>query len=264
MTIETFSHQPNDRKLRAWFVSDLHLLSDEDPRSLRFQKFLADRLHDETTHLFLVGDIFDLWVGGHEYFSNRFERTVQAIEKLKLNNVEIHYFEGNHDLHLTEFWQNSLGVHVHSEARMFNFGSFRVRVEHGDQMNPDDTGYLVLRKVLRTSPVEWLAANLPGKLIQKIGNSMSQSSRKWTSSTFKALNENSIRKMIRAHAVKVYLETPFDILITGHVHVRDDHQWTPRAGDRARVIGLGCWLTDRPSDALCLEPSGATWHTLSV
>ncbi len=254
----------SDRKLRAWFVSDLHILSAEDPRCGRFERFLSHRLDDQTTHIFLVGDIFDLWVGGHAYFSQRFSNIVETIGKLVRSGVQVHYFEGNHDLHLADFWQGKLGVHVHREFQLFHFGSYRVRVEHGDQMNPDDTGYLILRKVLRTQPVEWLAETLPGEVIQKIGNSMSRSSRKWTSSTFKARNENAIKKMIRAHAIRAYDHEPFDLMVSGHVHVRDDHQWIPREGERARSIGLGCWLEDRPSDVLCLEPNGPTWHTLPV
>jgi UDP-2,3-diacylglucosamine hydrolase len=254
------SNHSSSLPLRAWFVSDLHILSAEDVRYARFLKFLEDRLQDGTTHLFLVGDVFDLWVGGHDYFSQRYSAVVDVIRKIVEKKIEVHYFEGNHDLHLSDFWQDELGVHVHRDFKMFHFGSFRVRVEHGDEMNPEDTGYLILRKALRTAPVEWLASALPGDVIQKIGNSMSRSSRKWTSSTFKRLNENAIRKMIRTHAAAVYESEPFDLLVTGHVHVRDDHEWSPRAGERARSIGLGCWLVDRPSDALCLQPSGATWH----
>ncbi len=258
------SNQSSSLKpLRAWFVSDIHILSTEDVRYGRFLKFLEDRLEDGTTHLFLVGDIFDLWVGGHEYFSQRYSEVVEVIRKIVANKIEVHYFEGNHDLHLSDFWQNELGVRVHREFQMFSFGSFRVRVEHGDQMNPDDTGYLLLRRILRTAPVAWLAETLPGEAIQSIGNKMSRSSRKWTSSAFKARNENAIRKLIRAHAAKVYVVQPFDLLITGHVHVRDDHQWSPRDGERSRSVGLGCWLVDQPSEALCLEPAGATWKKIS-
>lgn len=260
---QTSSSQSCSQPLRAWFISDLHILSAEDARYTRFQKFLEGRLTDGTTHLFLVGDIFDLWVGGHEFFSRRYLSVVEAIRRLVENKIDVHYFEGNHDLHLSDFWQNEIGVHVHRQYKMFHFGSFRVRVEHGDQMNPDDTGYLVLRSLLRSPPIEWLASGLPGDVIQKIGNSMSKSSRKWTSSTFKARNENAIRKIIRTHAAAVYEREPFDLLVTGHVHVRDDHEWTPRAGERARSIGLGCWLIDRPSDALCLQPSGPAWHVIA-
>lgn len=256
------SKQPHIQPLRAWFVSDVHILSAEDARYARFLKFIEDRLEDGTTHIFLVGDIFDLWVGGHAFFSRRYSSVVEVIRKLVENKVEVHYFEGNHDLHLFDFWQDEIGVHVHRGFQMFYFGSYRVRVEHGDQMNPEDTGYLILRKILRTTPIEWLAANLPGEAIQKIGNTMSRSSRKWTSSTYKAQNDSAIRKMIRAHAASAYESQPFDLLVTGHVHVRDDHQWSPRNGERARSIGLGCWLSDRPSDALCLEPSGVTWHVI--
>lgn len=246
--------------VKAWFVSDIHISSPEDPRLSRFENFLRARLDDQTTDIFLVGDIFDLWVGGDDFFVRRYESIVSTVRELRSRGVRVVYFEGNHDLHLQRVWSKQLGCDVEGGPRYYDLGRFRVRVEHGDQMNPDDTGYLLLRKILRTGAVEQLADKLPGAWIQAIGNSMSRSSRKWTSSSMKARNETEIRNMIRRHAREVYAAEPFDLLISGHVHVQDDTSWKDEeSGAEVRSINLGWWAPSEPAKALLLDENGPSW-----
>lgn len=247
--------------VKAWFVSDIHIKSPEDPKLRIFESWLASCRADGTTHIFLVGDIFDLWVGGHIFFADRYAGVVELIRDLVSRKVAITYFEGNHDLHLQAFWQEELGVHVAVGPEFFDLGPYRVRIEHGDQMNPDDRGYLLLRSVLRTSFMEWVAHALPGRVIQGIGNTMSRSSRKWTSSALKARNEAAIHSMVRTHAHKVYEEEPFDLLVTGHVHVRDDYSWKSSTNETVRSVNLGSW--DETAQGFCLEESGGQWCPLA-
>ena len=58
-------------------------------------------------------------------------------------NVEIVYFEGNHDLHLRYFWGDRLGLTVSAGPRYFELCGRTLRIEHGDQMDPDDTAGLM-------------------------------------------------------------------------------------------------------------------------
>lgn len=250
----------------VWFVSDLHLLSEEDGRYAKFCEFLEARERDQTTHVFLVGDIFDLWFGSDRYFVRRFARACETVKRLTTKGVQVHYFEGNHDLHLAEIWEKELGAVVHDSARYFDLAGWRVRVEHGDQMNPDDRGYLILREVLRSKTFAWLSKNLPGESIQQIGDRMSRSSRKWTSSHMKARDEGAIQKMIRTHAAHAYDEEPFDFLVSGHVHVRDDYTWNPRESEEARSLNLGSWLGPEVGPlapmTLLLDAAGVHWKSL--
>lgn len=250
----------------VWFVSDIHLRSEEDARYAKFCEFLEARERDQTTHVFLVGDIFDLWFGSDRYFVKRFARACETVKRLTSKGIQVHYFEGNHDLHLSDIWENVLGAKVHVHARYFDLCGWRVRVEHGDQMNPDDRGYLILRDALRSKPLTWLSKNLPGESIQQIGDRMSRSSRKWTSSRVKARDENAIQKMIRTHAARAYDEEPFDFLISGHVHVRDDYTWNPRESEEARSLNLGSWLGPDVGPmapmTLLLDSTGVHWKSL--
>ena len=227
--------------VRAYFVSDLHLTSPDDPRSRLFLRFL-DRLAGEerVTHLFLLGDVFDLWLGGHDYFRRRYRPVVDALLALKARGVEMHYFEGNHDLHLAPFWEQELGFRVHPGPFVAELGDYTVRLEHGDQIDPDDRGYIFLRWFLRTAPMRWLILHLPGRLVGWIGERASAHSRTYTSET-KTISTDSAVAKIRRHAEAVHRQSRFDLVVSGHLHVRDDHRFETDNG-AARSINLGTWL----------------------
>lgn len=244
---------------RAYFVSDIHI---ESPESARAQAFLAflGRLsgRGDATHLYLLGDIFDLWVADHDFFVERYADIVDQIRRLSDEGVEIAYFEGNHDLHLKYFWADDLGLTVHPGPTYVELAGKTVRLEHGDQMDPDDTGYLFLRWFLRTAPIRLLLRHLPGGLISRIGERASSTSRKYTSET-KSIDAATAVAKIRAHAEKAYRERPFDLIVSGHVHVRDDCE-IEVDGAKCRSINLGTWL-EQPC-YLALDENGVQFHDI--
>ncbi|MEM9208461.1 MAG: UDP-2,3-diacylglucosamine diphosphatase [Pseudomonadota bacterium] len=229
---------------RAYFVSDLHLAGEDDPRTRLFNHFLDSVAKDRgATHLILLGDVFDMWLGAHRYFIDRFSETVERLAAIHERGVEIHYFEGNHDLHLGPFWATKMGFRVHSDPVHLEIGADRVRLEHGDQMDPDDRGYIFLRWFLRTPPMRFLILHLPGALVGWIGERASAHSRTYTSET-KTISRDTAVQKIRAHATKMRAEHAFDLIISGHVHVRDDVRIETATGS-ARSVNLGSWF-DRP------------------
>jgi UDP-2,3-diacylglucosamine hydrolase len=226
--------------MEAYFLSDIHLKQLDQPEAQVLLGFLGDlgpRIH--ATHLFLVGDIFDFWLGGHEYFIRKFSPVVDCLRRAVANGLEVHYFEGNHDLYLRGFWQGELGIRVHARARLFLLGDMKVRVEHGDQLDPADRGYRFLRWLLRTPLIAYAGRRLPGSFLAQIGRAATRASRRYTSQD-KRLSEERIRETVRRHAEKVVQESPFDLMITGHMHVRDDYEFE-YAGRTVRSVNLGSW-----------------------
>lgn len=227
--------------LAAYFVSDIHITSADSERGRLFLAFLQSfRDSSQITHLYLLGDIFDLWVADHHYFVDGYADIIAEIRRLQDAGVEVSYFEGNHDLYLRDFWEQELGVTVHAGPTAVRLGDTRVRLEHGDEMDPDDKGYLFLRWFLRTWPISFLVRHLPGVLIARIGEKASAKSRDYTSNTKVIAPENSVAK-IHQHARKVFREEPFDMIVTGHVHVRDDTRIDTGDGE-FRTVNLGSWM----------------------
>ena len=245
--------------LKAYFLSDIHLTSIEEPNAQRLLNFFRSlRSIEDITHLFLLGDIFDLWIADHFYFVNKFSEIIQEFKRLHALGVEIHYFEGNHDLYLERFFGNELGFHIHTEPKYFQLDRFRVRIEHGDQMDPYDRGYRFLRWLLRTPAMMWIAPRLPSRFVVWLGERMSKTSREYTTS-IKTLSKKRATEIIRLHALRAFVERPFDFLLCGHIHVDYDYQ-VPES-DSARVLNLGSWH-DHPRAAL-ITGEGLTPNVLS-
>jgi UDP-2,3-diacylglucosamine hydrolase len=245
--------------MRAWFISDLHLRDINERNSILLLRFLRSLLKDsETTHLFLLGDIFDLWIGDSEVFQKKFQELVDVLVELKRKGVEIVYFEGNHDVHVKGFWENKLGIPVFVDAQIYQLKNFKVRLEHGDFINPNDTAYLKYRNFIRKPSLEKVAYLLPGRLLDEVGLFSSKLSRK-KSSVRRRNNLESLRVMIRDYAQEKIKETDFDYIITGHMHVRDEFEFAV-AGKKKISINLGSWF-ETPK-ALCLTEKGTSWVDL--
>jgi UDP-2,3-diacylglucosamine hydrolase len=231
--------------VKAWFLSDLHLRSEDESNSEKLLLFLhsLENKQREATHLFLVGDIFDLWISDHLYFVDKFQKIVNAIKVLVTLGIEVHYFEGNHDLYLRKFWQQDVGVKVHDGPEFFNIGSHVVRVEHGDLMNPDDKGYLFLKRVLQNPITRFIAHNLPGPGVSWIGERASRASRQYTSNQ-KALHDEQVKGFMHRYAEEQVKERSFDFMITGHTHLRDVYEFSNQ-GDQVFFINLGSWFEEQ-------------------
>jgi len=223
---------------RAIFVSDIHIASASDEKCKQFLRFLDKCQELLPEKLFLVGDIFDLWLSDRDHFVSEYSEVVERMIRLRDSGVEIHYFEGNHDLDLIPFWRERLGFRVHSAAEYFDLGGITARVEHGDQMDPSDRGYLFLRWLLRTPLLVLLMRHLPNSWIAWIGRRASQASRRYTSSGAKRTTEGAERAKMHAHARAVWRTgRRFDLFVSGHIHV-----WEDGTREGYRGVNLGTWL----------------------
>lgn len=245
--------------MEAWFVSDIHLKSVNERNGIILLRFLHSLLEKKPTHLFLVGDIFDLWIGNHQFFVLKFAPIVNALTELKNRGVEVVYFEGNHDLHLAPLWQKTFAIPVYTEPKLFELGPWKVRIEHGDYINPDDKAYLRYRSVVRHFLMEKVAQAVPGALWEKIGTEASQWSRK-RSSVERENKEQELRAMIRKHAETTAASENFDWLIAGHVHVRDEYEFTHQ-GKKVHSVNLGSWF--KAPQAFKLTESRGEWIDLT-
>lgn len=226
--------------MRALFVSDLHIQNPDDAIARLFEEFLEKCQRVRPSHLFLVGDVFDLWISDRKFFVESYGRIIQRMRGLKESGIEIYYFEGNHDLDLRVFWQSQLQFKVFEGPAYFDLLGKTVRVEHGDEMDPEDKGYLFLRWLLRTPPVRELGRHLPNPAVKFIGEKASHASRDYTS-FIKTVTDDEVRAKFLSHIERAHREKAFDLLVSGHVHVVMDES-TIVDGKSLRAVNLGTWL----------------------
>ncbi len=241
---------------KAYFLSDLHLKDPNEINCIKLTTFLATLLETERAgcELFLVGDIFDLWIADHQVFAQKFANIVNLIEKCVRHGFHVHFFEGNHDLYLQRFWEESLGVQVHKEATYFKLGTLVVRVEHGDEINLDDKSYLRLRSFLRLDWMEALSYRIPGAWLSGFGDLASRTSRKFSQKK-RQRDRDGIRGMIRHHAERSFAEAPFDLIVTGHMHVLDEWSFSAK-GSTVHSVNLGTWMESPRVFVVSDDPKG--------
>ncbi len=226
--------------MKTYFFSDLHLKNDEDRPSQIFAGYLESLAANSSRgRLCLLGDIFDFWLADHSLFLRRHQRVVTAILNLKKLNWEILYFEGNHDLHIHWFWRHRYGITVYNSAQYLNFEGVIFRLEHGDLINLNDKSYLKFRGFVRHGLIRPLAKILPGRFWRSIGDGLSRKSRE--AGSRRPIAASELRTMIREHAERSFLERPFDVIVTGHMHVQDDVEIFVK-GRQTRSINLGSWF----------------------
>jgi UDP-2,3-diacylglucosamine hydrolase len=81
---------------------------------------------------------------------------------------------------------------------------------------------------------------LPEVAVRSLGARASRTSRNYTSNV-KVKTDDEVRETIRKHARWAYIRKPFDIFVSGHVHVPEDSTQTVGEGS-FRCINLGTWL----------------------
>lgn len=230
--------------MEAWFISDIHLKTAEERNGQILLRFLRSLLQKNpgNIHLFMLGDIFDLWIGSSSFFSKKFAPLTEALADLKKAGAKITYIEGNHDVYVEGYFQKKLGVEVFIEAQYYTVDGLTIRVEHGDLINPNDIKYLKYRSIIRNPLLKPLANIIPGMLWNHVGERASKNSRE-RSSHYRTRNEEQLIEMIHGHAEKAWLEKPFDFIISGHMHVFADRVVKVN-NHEVRSINLGSWFED--------------------
>lgn len=228
----------------SWFISDLHLkdVNERNGNTLLRFLFLLNK-NPKNNRLFMLGDIFDFWLSNGRAFRHHYKVLINEIEKFKKAGGEVHYFEGNHDFHVDVFWTKYLDIPVYEQEAFFEIDGLKVRLEHGDFINPDDVAYLKYRALVRHPVIEPIGHVVPGWFWKWLGEKESQKSRK-KSGGYMLQNAEKVRKLIHTHVEKVYDEKPYDLIVTGHMHIFDDYKFV-RDAKTIRSVNLGTWL-DQP------------------
>lgn len=254
--------EPIVNSVHAWFLSDLHLKSSNERNSEILLRFLHSFLEEKRliTHLILLGDIFDLWVGGHQVFVDKWRAHLDCIQKLiQEKKVQVIFMEGNHDLHISPFWEKVLKAQVSTDIVRLNLGPWLVHLEHGDLINTKDKKYHFYRSVIRSWPFKMLGYYLPGSFWDRLGQWLSQKSSHY-SRQFREEHIAQMKSMIREHAQRI---KGVDFIFSGHFHVQDEFDLV-KDGRKVKSINLGTWLTSQGTKQVYyLQNSGGSFVSIS-
>jgi len=219
--------------MRDLFIADAHLRDPQDENYRKLLDFLSQQQGDVRT-LYLLGDIFQFWLGPHFATFAPYQPLLRALQELQHSGTKIVYIEGNHDFYLAPFFQLNMDCRVMPDGGEVIIDGNKVFLGHGDLTDPDDTGYRILRRFLRSGLIRLLSRVLNAQTIWNIsewGSNKSAERRAGREA------RSAPREKLLTHA-RPYFQSGYTAVITGHFH-------NPlfEVFDDATLIAIGDWIS---------------------
>ena len=226
---------------KIYFSSDNHLGAPNLEESLvREKKFVSwlDTIKKDAEAIFLVGDIFDFWFEYNEVVPKGFTRTLGKLAEISDAGIPIHYFAGNHDMWLVDYFQKELNLTVHNKPKIFTINDKKFFVGHGDGLGPGDKSFKIMKKIFKNPFFNWCFRCVHPDLGIKLGKYLSNKNR--LKSSLEDLNFNGNENEWLTKYCKEKLKNEhYDYFIFGHRHIPLEIELTPNS----TYINLGDWIT---------------------
>ena len=220
--------------MRTIFLADAHLVSPEDTNYQLLLRFLHT-LEGDLDTLYIMGDLFDFWLGFPSHPFTQYDAVLDALERLVARGCKLVYFEGNHDFHLGTIFSKRLKAEIHDRPVIESVQGKRLYLCHGDQINREDRGYRLLRYLLRTPLVATSIMHFPpswAEAIKKRLQKQSQSGYDMKSARW------DYRRILLDYS-RFLQEQGCEGLVTGHFHLALREE-LPETG--FTLLSLGDWM----------------------
>jgi UDP-2,3-diacylglucosamine hydrolase len=222
------------------FISDVHLglqVGDFTGRERRLVSAI-ESLPDETTAVYLLGDIFDFWYEYKYVVPKGYTRFFGALARLSDRGVKLYFFKGNHDVWAFGYFRDELGMEILDEPYVTLIGDKKFCMGHGDGLPRDDKKYLFLRSVFHNKFLQRMFSNIHPRWAFALAGKWSVHNRLYRGTQKRLrLDEHSLYKYVCEREKT----QPADYYVFGHLHNPGD-VLTP-AGGKMYILGewiMGC------------------------
>jgi UDP-2,3-diacylglucosamine hydrolase len=225
---------------KIYFLSDFHLGAPDAAASLVREKKVVrflDEIKADAKEIFIVGDLFDFWFEYKMVVPRGFTRILGKLAEITDAGIPIHFFVGNHDMWMKDYFQKELNIPVYFEPKEFEYSGKKFLVGHGDGLGPGDHGYKFIKKIFRNRVCQWMFGILPPQIGIGLANYFSRKSRAKTGTTEeKFLGEEN--EWLIIYSKEVLQKQHFDFFIFGHRHLPIDI----KLNNDSQYINLGDWI----------------------
>ena len=198
-----------------YFISDIHLGLFERSKDRQTEELLMrflEKIKNDAETLYIVGDLFDYWFEYKSVIPKYFYRTLTKLSELSEAGVKIEYLMGNHDFGHFQFFEEELGIKIEKDDIRREYNGKMFYISHGDGKANNDTGYRILKKILRSGWANFLFRLIHPDFGIKLAHSSSKTSRNYTDTKnygkSEGLDEFAENKISEG----------FDFVIMGHRH----------------------------------------------
>lgn len=210
----------------AVFISDLHLT--HDANNNLFLNFLR-HASDLTNNLFILGDLFDYWIGDD---SRMYEDEIKALKEIGTQK-KIYFIHGNRDFLINKKYFKKNNITILDDETKISLGNHQILLMHGDILCSDDHDYQDFRKKVRSK--EWRSHFLAKELKDRIqiANDLREQSTKSNLNKPENITDVSEETVISI----IEKNYPVDVLIHGHTHRQNIHKYKESVAFTRFVLG---------------------------
>ncbi|MBI1343944.1 MAG: UDP-2,3-diacylglucosamine diphosphatase [Terrimonas sp.] len=225
---------------KIYFLSDFHLGAPDHASSLEREKRIVaflDSIKAEAAIIFVVGDMFDFWYEYRKVVPKGYVRLLGKLAEITDAGIPVHFFVGNHDMWMKDYFQQELNIPVYFEPLAFTFNSRKFLIGHGDGLGPGDKGYKFLKKIFRNRACQWFFGIFPPYIGMGLANYLSRRSRAQTGKSEEEFM-GAEREWLILYCKERLKKDHFDFFVFGHRHLAIDYRLT----EDSRYINLGDWI----------------------
>ena len=216
---------------RAVCISDIHLPEQSMDVSRELARFIRDM---DASHLFLLGDIFDFWLGAKHNRVATYGAVISALKDCAGRGVCVVALRGNRDFLAQDYLRREVGAVSAGNAVTFTVGGKRVLLTHGDAVCVWDSRYAAWRRICCTRSFSDFVGALPlpaARVIARMARLGSSLEVKFKPVCSIEIFESALRHLYR---------DGIDIVAAGHIH-NVGQRTTMVDGVEKTLFVLGGW-----------------------
>lgn len=226
---------------KIFFASDQHFGAPtkeaSKPREQKFLKWL-DEIKDEAEAIFLLGDLFDFWFEYKRAVPKGFVRVLGKLAEFADEGIQIHFFVGNHDLWMSDYFETELGIPVYHKPKEFTFNNKTFLIGHGDGLGPGDKGYKRMKKVFTNPVSKWFYRWLHPDIGIKLASYLSVKNKLISGEEdIKFLGEDN--EWLVQYCRRKLTQKHYDFFLFGHRHLPMEIM----VSETSKYINTGDWIT---------------------
>ena len=221
------------RRVRALFVSDLHLDQVRPQITERFLAFLREEAAGVPA-LYIPGDLFEAWIGDDDD-AELPAQVAGALRAVADSGTRVAFLRGNRDFLVGQDYAARAGFSILPDPCMIASGGEPILLLHGDLLCWDDEKYLAVRRQVRDP--DWQRALLARPLAERraFAQAARQSSAAHQQSMALDVGDaapRAVEDFFRRYGVTR--------MIHGHTHRPAVHELAVDGVPRQRIV-LGDW-----------------------
>ena len=200
------------RSGHTYFISDLHLTDQRPDINGRFFNFIENQA-DGADALYVLGDLFEYWVGDDNPTSSIAYDTALRLKALVQSGTPVYFMHGNRDFLLASRYAVQSGMTLLPDPSLISLYGMPTLLMHGDTLCTEDRAYQALRSRLRRPWVQTLLLALPVALRQRLAalaRTRSESAKQSKPEAILDVSQEEVGRVLRTH--------DYPRLIHGHTH----------------------------------------------